>query len=72
MFIRDTPGFAVYFGVYECFKRCMSVSEADKKQYNYHGISDFQVKFRLFCAGGLAGMVAWTVSYPADTLKTKL
>ena len=41
MFIRDTPGFAVYFGVYECFKRCMLVSEVDKKQYNYHGISDF-------------------------------
>ena len=26
MFIRDTPGFAIYFGMYECFKRQAGVS----------------------------------------------
>ena len=72
MFIRDTPGFAIYFGIYEYFKRCAKVSEGDKLQHNYHGISSYQVKLRLFVCGGLAGMVTWFAAYPADTLKTKL
>ena len=72
LFVRDVPGFAIYFGTYEFFKRCSGVSEVDKTQHNYHGKSDLAVKLRLFCSGGFAGMMTWTVAYPADTLKTRL
>lgn len=30
LFVRDVPGFAIYFGTYEFFKRCAGVSEVDK------------------------------------------
>ena len=38
MFIRDTPGFGIYFSSYEMFKRYWGVSERDKTEHNYHGL----------------------------------
>ena len=72
MFIRDTPGFGIYFSAYEMFKRSWGVSEKDKIDHKYHGLQPSQVKLRLFLAGGFSGMITWFVCYPVDTLKTKL
>lgn len=38
LFIRDTPGFGIYFSAYEFFKRRWGVSERDKIEHNYHGM----------------------------------
>ena len=72
MFIRDTPGFAIYFGMYESLKRQAGVSQTDKTQHNYYGMTDPQVKLRIFVSGGFAGVFTWFFCYPADTLKTRL
>ena len=72
MFIRDAPGFGIYFTTYEKFKRSFGVSEKDKLEHNFHGLQPYQVKLRLFLSGGFSGMLTWFVAYPIDTLKTKL
>lgn len=72
MFIRDAPGFGIYFSTYEFLKRSWGVSEVDKNEHNYHGMSSNQVSLRLFLGGGFSGMATWFICYPADHLKTRL
>ena len=72
MFIRDAPGFGIYFCAYEALKRWWRVSDIDRIEHDYHGLSPQQVKMRMFLGGGFAGMVTWFVCYPADHLKTRL
>ena len=72
MLLRDGPGFGVYFAMFEVNKRKLGVSEKDRVDHNYHGMSQLQVAARKFISGGVAGCATWTVAYPADTLKTRL
>ena len=61
--LRDVPGSAAYFGMYEWMKR-----EIMKMQGNTSGqLSPVAVP----TAGGLAGMANWTVSIPPDVLKSR-
>lgn len=57
-FTRETPGFAIYFSVYEYIK---------KKWYN-NNISHIGS----FMAGGLSGFIAWIFIYPQDCIKTMI
>ena len=41
MFIRDTPGFGIYFSTYETLKRASGVSERDKLDHNYHDLQPY-------------------------------
>lgn len=66
--MRDVPGFAIYFGAFEAFKTLFGV--ANRKKEN--SLSKGQTALRKFVAGGLAGVVTWTIAYPADTIKTKI
>jgi len=72
MLIRDGPGFGLYFMVFENNKRRLGVSDQDRINHNYHGMSESQIGLRQAVSGGVAGCLTWTLAYPADTIKTKL
>ncbi len=72
MMIRDGPGFGIYFMIFENIKRRFGVSEKDRTEHNYYGMSKSQIYTRRFLSGGISGCLSWTVAYPADTIKTKL
>jgi hypothetical protein len=72
MMIRDGPGFGIYFLGFEMLKRRFGVSEVDRIEHGYHGLTEWQVAVRKFFSGGIAGCLTWTIAYPADTIKTKL
>jgi solute carrier family 25 carnitine/acylcarnitine transporter 20/29 len=57
-FTRETPGFAIYFSVYEYIK---------KRWYN-NNISPIGS----FLAGGFSGLIAWIFIYPQDCIKTMI
>lgn len=60
-FTRETPGFALYFSVYEYLK----------KKY-YSDINKTITPLSSFLFGGLAGTVSWIFIYPQDRIKTKM
>jgi solute carrier family 25 carnitine/acylcarnitine transporter 20/29 len=60
-FTRETPGFAIYFSVYENLK------------YHLHTKSNTQIPLiNSFIYGGLSGTIAWIFIYPQDRIKTIL
>ena len=68
MLIRDVPGFAIYFGSFEGMKKLFGVDVLG----SYNGLTNGQVSFRKLIAGGFAGVITWTIAFPADTIKTKI
>ncbi|ARF08773.1 mitochondrial carrier protein [Catovirus CTV1] len=58
---RETPGFAIYFSVYEYLK----------KKY-YTDTNDQINSIASFSFGGLAGLISWIFIYPQDRIKTIL
>ena len=66
------PGFAIYFGSFEAFKKLAGVSDDDKLQNNFYGLTEGQIAIRKFLSGGFAGVITWTIAFPADTIKTKI
>lgn len=58
-FFRETPGFAIYFTVYESLK---------KRYYTDYG--KMITPYASFLFGGLAGMISWIPIYPPDRVKT--
>lgn len=60
-FTRETPGFAIYFSVYENLK------------YHYFTKHNRELPaLTSFFFGGVSGAVAWTFIYPQDLIKTKI
>jgi len=58
-FTRETPGFAIYFTVYENLK------------YNFYSKYNQQITLSSsFIFGGLSGGFAWIFIYPQDRIKT--
>lgn len=53
---RETPGFGIYFSVYEYLKSCY----------------DMQHPVQTFIYGGIAGTSSWVFIYPPDVVKTNL
>jgi solute carrier family 25 (mitochondrial carnitine/acylcarnitine transporter), member 20/29 len=72
MLMRDSPGLCVYFGLFEAFKKQFGVSETDRQKHKYHGLSEAQVNFRKFFAGGFAATISWSLLFPVDSIKTKI
>lgn len=68
MFIRDAPGFGIYFCLFELLKRRMNVPV---KEANPNS-SFLDIALRKFMAGGLAGIVTWFLVYPMDTVKSRM
>ena len=60
-FTRETPGFAIYFSVYEGMKK-----------HNYTDYNQNIPWYMSFLYGGLSGAIAWVFIYPQDCIKTKL
>lgn len=58
-FYRETPGFAIYFSVYNYLK--------DNLKSN-HQISLWES----FCYGAISGSVSWVFIYPQDRIKTHI
>ena len=67
MLVRDVPGFAIYFGSFEAFKTLLGVANGQTEQ-----MSKSSYNLRKFLSGGLAGVITWTIAFPADSIKTKL
>lgn len=70
--MRDCPGFAIYFGLFEKFKILLQVSEQDRVDNNYQNKSESMITFRKFIAGGTAALFSWSFLFPFDTLKTRM
>ena len=62
--MRDIPGFAAYFGVYEGLVNLVAV----KQDLNR---TDVSYLYR-FMIGGFAGMFSWIINYPVDVIKTRI
>ena len=62
--LRDVPGSVAWFGVYEAVKLGMM---------QWQGMTDSSQlsPLAVLSAGGFAGMACWTVSIPADVLKSR-
>ncbi|KNC96212.1 uncharacterized protein SPPG_08365 [Spizellomyces punctatus DAOM BR117] len=59
---RETPSYGAYFASYEILCRMMLPEDAPTNEPSP----------KLLFAGGLAGVVAWLVTYPFDVVKTRL
>ncbi|KAI8920418.1 mitochondrial carrier domain-containing protein [Entophlyctis helioformis] len=59
--LRDTPGSYFYFLTYEGIKRWFKKSD----ETHVHPAA-------VMLAGGIAGMVNWTIAIPVDTIKSRL
>jgi hypothetical protein len=60
-FTRETPGFAIYFSVYEGLKYHTFTKHGQEIEY-----------INSFLYGGIAGCTAWIFIYPQDRIKTIL
>ncbi|XP_051908438.1 mitochondrial basic amino acids transporter-like isoform X3 [Hippocampus zosterae] len=60
-FVRETPGFGIYFLAYDVLTRRLGC-EPDAR---------YLIPKLLF-AGGLAGMASWLSTYPVDVIKSRL
>merc|ERR1712136_165080 len=65
MMIRDAPGFAIYFSMYETMKRYFGVDDGSHGTEQYAQMADWKKKASLMVSGGLAGIVTWVASFPA-------
>ena len=63
--VRDIPGSIAWFGTYELVKKAlMSMQNIDPDSGTLSPLA-------VLTAGGLAGVACWTVSIPADVLKSR-
>ena len=69
MTLRLAPAWGVYLGVYDGFNRWFD-SRATLGKID--ALSSFSASGRVIMAGGLAGIIAWIVSYPQDYIKTQI
>lgn len=61
VFLRDGPGGAFYYGLYELIKRRMNAGSTEPASSE-----------KLMLAGGLAGVGAWMGMWPMDVIKTRM
>ena len=65
LLLRDVPYNCVFFGAYESFCHWQA------KLYGLNNKDDLHAG-AIFVSGGLAGMVAWAVVFPADVVKSTM
>ncbi|XP_034435825.1 solute carrier family 25 member 47-A [Hippoglossus hippoglossus] len=61
LILRDAPSFAMYFWTYSVC--CELLTRSGKKSPDWRAV---------MLAGGLAGMVGWTIGTPMDVIKSRL
>jgi len=61
--LREIPGGAAYFGMYEVFVKAFT--PVGKTKDDVHPLL-------LACAGSCGGVAYWTIFFPADTVKSKM
>ncbi|CAG0889708.1 unnamed protein product [Cyprideis torosa] len=59
--VRDVPSIAMYFASYEYLIRWMSNGDASEA-----------TTFGLLIAGGLGGVLSWSMCYPIDVIKSRI
>ncbi|KAI8868768.1 mitochondrial carrier [Ramicandelaber brevisporus] len=72
--LRDFPGGAVYFATYETVKKIL-IPHDNSSSGGGHGHSTGAAAGSagaILLAGGIAGVVDWTITLPIDTLKSRL
>jgi hypothetical protein len=65
--LRDVPAFGTYFFTYEWFK--MRIEKVVDPVSRIR-ITWWETSFPAFMAGGMAGVVSWTVTMPMDVVKS--
>ena len=70
-FLREIPGYGVYFIAYEAAKRLLSPSSGDSKDSSGGGLSA-SIAVRTALAGAFAGVTAWLPVYPVDVVKSRM
>ncbi|RMZ81056.1 hypothetical protein DV738_g2372, partial [Chaetothyriales sp. CBS 135597] len=60
--VRDVVGSGIYFGVYEALKQSLNSA---------YGVSDVNAPGAVLFAGAACGVLAWCVTYPLDSMKTR-
>ena len=68
MYLRDAPGFALYFFLFDLLKRTFGAPT----EFNPENAFEFHIALRKFFAGGISGMIVWTCCYPFDTVKSMM
>lgn len=58
-FVREVPGFAIYFSVYDGFKT------------TFYKNQQIEI-YTAFLVGGLSGFTSWFLIYPPDRIKTRM
>ncbi|KAG7381134.1 hypothetical protein PHYPSEUDO_006415 [Phytophthora pseudosyringae] len=61
--LRDVPGSVGYFGGFEAIKRGLTPKGKDPSDLN---------AFRVFVAGGFAGIINWVIAIPPDVIKSRI
>ena len=61
--LRDVIGSGIYFGVYETTKQSLN---------SYYGAEKANSAGAIAVAGAICGIGAWVVTYPLDTMKTRV
>ena len=61
--LREVVPFGLYFGTYEYMKTKLKVSEQERT---------FRAYMSKALAGGIAGLVVWSIGYPFDIVKTEI
>ena len=67
---QDFFRFGIFFMQFRQLKKVLSISESDQKQ-GFNGLSEPQILFRQFLAGGCSSLFSWPITFPMDTLKTR-
>lgn len=62
--IRDLPGGGIYFSVYELIKRGLDANNAN--------CDATLTSLKTMFSGGTAGMAAWVIMLPVDTVKSRI
>ena len=72
MVCRDSPGFGLYFCVFEVFKARMGIPQLEQRLRDEGKHSSAELAAKKFLCGGTAGCLTWTFCYPMDTVKSKM
>ncbi|XP_046802655.1 mitochondrial ornithine transporter 1-like [Lucilia cuprina] len=62
-FARELPGVFFFFGSYEATREFLAEPDQSKNDIG---------PLKTMCAGAIGGIVLWTVTFPADVIKTRI
>jgi solute carrier family 25 carnitine/acylcarnitine transporter 20/29 len=72
MLCRDSPGFGLYFCLFEAFKKATGIPSLEHRLHEEGKHTSTELIVKKFLVGGIAGCITWTFCYPMDTVKSKM